>query len=190
MANIVRNPYSNTAGNTPQSLGNGQIGVNQADGRLFYRASDGTVTQFSAIASYATTASFPAVGSAKTLYLETDTSRLHQWSGSVYIEVGVSGGSSGGGSSSYTLPSATDTTLGGVVVGTGLSVNNGTVSANVVSVAGRTGTVTISAADVSGLASVATSGSASDLTVGTLSASRLPSSSQAAANLYLWANFR
>ena len=50
--------------------------------------------------------------------------------------------------SSYTLPSATTSSLGGVIVGTGLSVSSGTVSANVVSVAGRTGTVTIAHSDV------------------------------------------
>jgi hypothetical protein len=96
VASVVRNPYSNTAGNTPPSLGNGQIGVNQADGRLFYRSSSGTVTTFSSIASYATAANFPATGSTSILYLASDSSRLYQWTGSVYAEAGVSGG--GGGS--------------------------------------------------------------------------------------------
>lgn len=91
MANVVRNPYSNTAGNTPSSLGNGQLGVNQADGRLFYRAASGAVTTFSSIASYATVASFPATGSTSVLYLASDTSRIHQWTGSVYVEVGAAG---------------------------------------------------------------------------------------------------
>ena len=48
----------------------------------------------------------------------------------------------------YTLPAATTSTLGGVIVGTGLSVTSGTVSAAVVSVAGRTGAVTLVKADV------------------------------------------
>lgn len=56
----------------------------------------------------------------------------------------------------YTLPNATASTLGGVIVGSGLSVSSGTVSANVTSVAGRTGAVTIAAADVSGLGGAAT----------------------------------
>jgi hypothetical protein len=50
--------------------------------------------------------------------------------------------------STYTLPAATTSTLGGVIVGGGLSVSSGTVSANVASVAGRTGTVTIAHSDV------------------------------------------
>ena len=53
--------------------------------------------------------------------------------------------------STYTLPAATTSTLGGVIVGTGLSVSSGTVSANVTSVAGRTGAVRIAADDVSGV---------------------------------------
>ena len=105
MANVVRNPYSNTAGNTPSSLGNGVIAVNQADGKLFYRNGSGTVTpfSFSSLASYATTASFPATGSSSVLYLSTDSSRVFQWNGSVYVEVGVSGG---GGSGGESTPSA------------------------------------------------------------------------------------
>jgi hypothetical protein len=76
----------------------------------------------------------------------------------------------------YTLPNATTSTLGGVIVGSGLSVSSGTVSANVTSVAGRTGAVTIASGDVSGLATVATSASASDLSAGTLSDARLSNS--------------
>ena len=53
----------------------------------------------------------------------------------------------------YTLPAATTSTLGGVIVGSGLAVTSGTVSANVTSVAGKTGAVTIAKSDV-GLGSV------------------------------------
>ena len=212
MANIVRNPYSNTAGNTPSSLGNGVIGVNQADGRIFYRNSAGAVATFTSIASFATTASFPATGASTVLYLASDSSRLYQWNG-VYVEIGVAGGS--GGSSSYELPSATSSTLGGVVVGTGLSVSSGTVSANVVSVAGRTGTVTISSSDVSGLGSLATANSVAYSSLTGTPSSFSPSShasshasggsdaitpsaigaaatthKHSATRLYLWANFR
>jgi hypothetical protein len=97
VANVVRNPYSNTAGNTPSSLGNGVIAVNQADGRLFFRNGAGAVTTFSSIASFATTSSFPAVGLANVLYLASDSSRAYQFVGGVYVEVGVSGGGGSGG---------------------------------------------------------------------------------------------
>jgi hypothetical protein len=124
--------------------------VNQSDGRIFYRNSAGAVSAFSSIASYAASASFPATGLATVLFLATDSSKIYQWNGGAYVEVGVASG--------YILPSATTSSLGGVVVGAGLSVNGGTVSANVVSVAGRTGTVTISSSDVSGLPTAGTGG--------------------------------
>ena len=89
MANIIRNPYSNTAGNTPSSLENGQIGVNQSDGRIFFRNSAGAVTTFSSIASFATTASFPAAGASGTLYLSSDNSKIFRWESTLYVEVGA-----------------------------------------------------------------------------------------------------
>lgn len=86
--------YSNTAGNTPSSLGNGDLGINQADGKLYYRTSSGTVAQLSAggsssasVAEYASTASFPAAGTAAVLYIATDSRRLYSWTGSAYAEV-------------------------------------------------------------------------------------------------------
>lgn len=49
------------------------------------------------------------------------------------------------------------------------------------SVAGRTGAVVLTAADVSGLATIATSGSATDLATGTVNPSRLPAATTLAA---------
>lgn len=72
------------------------------------------------------------------------------------------------------LPLATTGAAGAIIVGSGLSVSSGTLSAAVTSVAGRTGAVTIAAADVSGLATIATSGSASDLSAGTIPIARIP----------------
>ena len=111
MANTVRILRSTTAGNVPSSLVSGQIAVNEADGRLFYRSAAGAVTTFSSIATYATTAAFPAVGLASVLYLASDTSRLHQFAGGVYVEIGVSGGGGGGGGGAATT-SASDLTSG------------------------------------------------------------------------------
>ena len=48
MANTVRILRSTTAGATPSSLATGQIAINEADGKIFYRNAAGVVTQFSA----------------------------------------------------------------------------------------------------------------------------------------------
>jgi hypothetical protein len=85
--------------------------------------------------------------------------------------------------SSYTLPAATTSALGGVIVGTGLSVSSGTVSANVVSVAGRTGTVTLAHSDVGNSPATLTQFTASqnNLSLGTGGIVRI--SSNAAVNI-------
>lgn len=75
------------------------------------------------------------------------TNQVVQWNGTAWAAATPT---------TYTLPNATTSTLGGVIVGSGLSVSSGTVSANVTSVAGRTGAVTIAAGDVSGLGGAAT----------------------------------
>lgn len=70
----------------------------------------------------------------------------------------ISGGTGPQGPAGSTSP-ATTTTLGGVIVGSGLSVTaDGTLSSSgaVSSVAGRTGAVTLTTADVGGLGTVAT----------------------------------
>ena len=128
--------------------------------------------------------------------------------------------------SAYTLPTASDTVLGGVKVGGGLSITSGVLAASVTSVASRTGAVTLTASDVglgsvnntadsakpvstaqaaadaavqayaiqranhtgtqaastiTGLATIATSGSASDLSTGTVAAARLPAATSSTA---------
>jgi hypothetical protein len=58
--------------------------------------------------------------------------------------------------SGATLPIATTSTLGGVIVSSGLAINgSGDLSANVLTVAGRTGNVVLAVADVSGAAPLA-----------------------------------
>jgi len=52
--------YSNTTTNAPAALANGELAINQADGKLFYRNSAGVVTQFSLTS--VTTISFGSTG--------------------------------------------------------------------------------------------------------------------------------
>ena len=116
----------------------------------------GTIT---GLATVATSGAYADLSGAPAAYsLPTATASVL---GGVKIGSGLSIDGSGvvTAAGTYTLPAATVSTLGGVIVGAGLSVTSGTISANVTSVAGRTGAVTIAAADVSGLGSLATQSS-------------------------------
>lgn len=98
MANTVRILRSTTAGATPSALVSGQIAINEADGILFYRNASGVVTQLptgsgaTEVFEYATTANFPATGSAASLYIDTDRGRVFRWETNAYAEVGPVGG--------------------------------------------------------------------------------------------------
>jgi hypothetical protein len=96
MANTVRILRSTTAGAAPSALVSGQIAINEADGKFFYRNASGVVTQFAAspLASYSSASGFPATGLATLLYLDSSRSRLYRWvaSDSVYAEIGTVGG--------------------------------------------------------------------------------------------------
>jgi hypothetical protein len=89
-----------------------------------------------------------------------------------YADKKIYGKDSGGSVKLFTPSLATASAAGSIIVGSGLGVSSGTVSSNVRSVAGRGGSVVIVPGDVSGLSSVAASGSAADLT-GTLTDARL-----------------
>lgn len=63
------------------------------------------------VLEYAGTANFPTTGETGKIYVDTSTNSTYRWSGSTYVEIGS-------GDSDYTLPAATTTTLGGVMVNT------------------------------------------------------------------------
>ena len=186
MANVVKIKRSTTSGNVPASLVSGEIAVNEADGRLFYRNLSGSVTLLPLLVEAQNTANFPAVGAANTLYVSTDTGRCYHWvNNSVYVEIGPPAGpSQASGAYIYSLPPATTADLGGVISGTGTEIAaNGTISvppATSIALGGVKigsnvsvaidGTIsvaapvtTLAAAAITGLATVATSGSYVDL---------------------------
>ena len=99
----------------PPSLVSGQIAINEADGKLFYRNGSGAVTQLATggggggteLFPYANAASFPATGATTALYLSISSGRVYQWNGSVYSEVGPVGGG-GSLSATVTIPASGD----------------------------------------------------------------------------------
>ena len=66
--------------------------------------------------------------------------------------------------SAYTLPTASATVLGGVKIGSGISISSGVISATYSSVGAAAASHTHTASQVTGLATVATSGNYNDLT--------------------------
>lgn len=54
--------YSNTATNVPASLANGELAINQADGKIYYRNNAGAVTQFNPTVTAVSTISFGSTG--------------------------------------------------------------------------------------------------------------------------------
>ena len=110
----VRILRSTTASAVPSSLVSGQIAINEADGKLFYRNGSGVVTQLATgggggteLFTYATTANFPGTGATTALYLSIASGRVYQWNGSVYSEVGPVGGG-GSLSATVTIPATGD----------------------------------------------------------------------------------
>jgi hypothetical protein len=90
VANTHRILYSTSSGNTPPSLVNGQIAVNQADKILFIRDGSGNVTSYKHVIEYATVASFPATGVAGVIYVASDYGRQYRWASNAYQELGAS----------------------------------------------------------------------------------------------------
>lgn len=76
------------------------------------------------VLEYANLAAFPGTGETGKVYLALDTNKAYRWSGSAYVIL-----------SDYTLPTASAGTLGGIKIGSGLSIDG----AGVVSIAGGAG---------------------------------------------------
>jgi hypothetical protein len=79
------------------------------------------------IVDVANDAAFPAVGIEGYLYLAKDTGKLYSWNATTEGYVRVDAGSD------YSLPVATDTVLGGVKIGSGLTITEGVLSTDAVS---------------------------------------------------------
>ena len=82
-----------TAAATPSSLLHGELAINYADSKLFWKDSSNVIRSFTLqdeVVEYQATSNFPATGSTTLLYLATDASRAYRWTGGEYVEVGTS----------------------------------------------------------------------------------------------------
>lgn len=99
MANTIKIKRSSTASAVPSSLEYGELAINYADGKLFYKNASNQIVELvlsgggggggaDEVLEYTATTDFPATGNTSYLYIATDTSRVYRWTGSVYVEVG------------------------------------------------------------------------------------------------------
>lgn len=91
MPNTIKILRSTTAGNTP-TLVSGQIAINEADGKLYYRNASGVVTVYAQVAEYSARTAFPATGVAGNIYVAIDTGQTYRWNSTAYKELGPTRG--------------------------------------------------------------------------------------------------
>ena len=94
---------------------------------------------------FLTAAQFPATGNSSLLYIATDAGRAYRWVGTAYAEIGPTS------FATVTPPTASASTLGGVRIGSGVSIDNSGVIS--VSTAYAAATHSHAIADVTGLQS-------------------------------------
>jgi len=132
MPKIVKIKRSTVAGSTP-TLSYGELGWNSADGKLWAgNAANQAVLVNTAgggaanIVEVETSGSLPSAGASGSVYIVTDAGKVLRWdtANSVYVEIGTSGGGSS------TLPVASSSVLGGIKIGSGLTISDGVVSAS------------------------------------------------------------
>ena len=116
------------------------------------------------VLEYANLAGFPATGTSGIIYVALDTNKVYRWSGSAYVEISASPGTTDSLTEGSTNLYYTNTRARGAVSATGsISYDSGTgvfsFTDAVTSVAGRTGAITLSQSDVSGTVAVANGGS-------------------------------
>ena len=89
---------SGTVAPTASDFAVGEPAFDKSAGKFYVKNAAGTMVEIGAggsgateVYEYATTADFPATGSAAVLYLATDSSRIYRWAGSTnkYVELGT-----------------------------------------------------------------------------------------------------
>ncbi|MBV9528171.1 hypothetical protein, partial [Sphingomonas sp.] len=121
------------------------------------------------VLEYVNLAGFPTTGSAGIIYIADDTGKTYRWSGSAYVEISPSPGSTDSVTEGATNLYYTDARVRAALL-TGLASGSGSIAAtdSILVAFGK------AKAKLDGLAAVASSGSAADLGTGTLPAARMP----------------
>jgi hypothetical protein len=113
------------------------------------------------VLEFANLAAFPGTGEVDKIYVAIDTNKTYRWGGSTYVEISASPGSTDAVPEGSTNQYFTQARARAAISATGsLSYNSSTgvlsFTDAVTSVAGRTGAVTLSNTDISGLGTMST----------------------------------
>lgn len=126
--------YSNTATNVPATLANGELAINQADGKLFYRNNSGVVTQYvsgvSSVAFSAGTTGFSVTGSPIT------SSGTITLAGTLAVANGGTGLTATPANGQLDIGNGTGFTRGTLTAGSGITITNASGSITIASTGG------------------------------------------------------
>lgn len=111
MANVIKLKNSGTANSAPTSLEAGELAINYADGKIYYRNSSNAIVQFSTAGGSGITVSQtpPASPSAGNLWYESDSGKTFIYYDSFWVELSASDGAPG--ATGATGPEGGTTTL-------------------------------------------------------------------------------
>lgn len=90
MANIIKLKNSGTSSSTPSSLEYGELAINYADGKLFYKNGSGTIVEYGGSAGITVADAEPTGASEGDLWFESDTTDFHVYYDGVWVDVGGS----------------------------------------------------------------------------------------------------
>lgn len=139
MANVIKLKNSGTANSAPTSLEVGELAINYADGKIFYKNSSNTIVEFGGSGGsngITVTDTLPASPTPGDLWFESDTGKTFVYYDSYWVEIG-SGSSD---INDYVL---------GLVAGNGIIVTNNSGSAATPAIAIDTSIVQTRVANVS-----------------------------------------
>lgn len=108
MANVIKLKNSGTANSAPTSLEVGELAINYADGKIFYKNSSNTIVEFGG-SGISVSETPPASPSAGDLWFESDTGKTFIYYDSFWVETSGADGSQG--TTGNTGPEGGTTTL-------------------------------------------------------------------------------
>ena len=87
MANTIKIKRTSTPSSAPSSLEYGELAINYADGKIFYKNSSNQITQFSSGQKTTTSTTAPASPALGDLWFESDTGKTFIYYDSFWVEV-------------------------------------------------------------------------------------------------------